>query len=127
MAALAYGAHEYGVAPPSLQPVRGAEGERIAYLTPQQEARLLAAYSPWAAPVMVILCETGMRTSEALQLDWRHVDWQRGVLWWNMMDGATGHAPNRANHVALACGRSCTRPCWTSGSSKGSLMLGACS
>lgn len=80
MAALAYGAHEYGVAPPSLQPVRGAEGERIAYLTPQQEARLLAAYSPWAAPVMVILCETGMRTSEALQLDWRHVDWQRGVL-----------------------------------------------
>jgi integrase len=80
LAALAYGAHEYGVATPVLRAIRGAEVERIAYLTPQQEARLLAAYSRWAAPVMVTLCETGMRTQEALRLDWRHVDWQRGAI-----------------------------------------------
>jgi integrase len=50
-------------------------GERIAYLNPQQETRLLAAYSRWAARVMVLLCETGLRRQEALRLDCRHVDW----------------------------------------------------
>jgi hypothetical protein len=43
LAALTYGADEFGIAAPSLPPVRGANSERIAYLTPQQEARLLAA------------------------------------------------------------------------------------
>lgn len=80
LAALAYGAHEYGQATPSLRAIRGTEIERIAYLTPQQESRLLAAYSQWAAPVMLVLCETGLRTQEALRLDWRHVDWDRGSL-----------------------------------------------
>ena len=80
LAALGYGAGEYGVATPTLTAVRGAEVERIAYLTPQQEARLLAAYSKWAAPVMLILCETGLRTQEALRLDWRHIDWQRRAI-----------------------------------------------
>ena len=64
----------------SLRSVRGVDVERIAYLTPQQEARLLASYSQWAAPVMLMLCETGLRTQEALRLDWRHIDWQGGVI-----------------------------------------------
>lgn len=80
LAALQYGAHEYGVAVPVLRAIRGAEVERIAYLTPQQEGRLLAAYSRWAAPVMMTLCETGLRTQEALRLDWRHIDWDRGAI-----------------------------------------------
>jgi integrase len=80
LAALGYGAHEYGVATPILHAIRGAEVERIAYLTPIQEARLLAAYSQWAAPVMIVLCETGLRTQEALRLDWRHIDWQRRAI-----------------------------------------------
>ena len=80
LAALAYGADEFGIVVPTLKAVRGAEVERIAYLTMQQEARLLAAYSKWAGAVMVVLCETGMRTGEALRLDWRHVDWDRGAL-----------------------------------------------
>jgi integrase len=80
LAALAYGAQEYGVAVPALRAVRGADVERIAYLTPIQEARLLAGYSKWAAPVMLVLCETGLRTQEALRLDWQHVDWDRGAL-----------------------------------------------
>lgn len=80
LAALAYGADEFGAVVPTLRPIRGAEVERIAYLTAAQEARLLAAYSQWAAPVMLILCETGMRTGEALRLDWRHVDWARNAL-----------------------------------------------
>ena len=80
LAALTYGAEEFGSAAPSLPAVHGAETERIAYLTPQQEARLLALYNQWAAPVMLVLCETGLRTQEALRLDWRHIDWQRGVI-----------------------------------------------
>lgn len=80
LAALSYGAEEFGVAAPSIRAVKGADVERIAYLTSDQEARLLAAYSPWASPVMLVLCETGMRTQEALRLDWRHVDFDRGAL-----------------------------------------------
>ena len=80
LAALGYGAEEFGVAVPTLRSIKGADVERIAYLTPEQERRLLASYSPWAAPVMLMLCETGMRTQEALRLDWRHVDWDRGAL-----------------------------------------------
>jgi integrase len=80
MAALNYGADEFGITVPSLRAIRNAEAERIAYLTKVQEARLLGAYSPWAAPVMVVLCETGLRTQEALRLDWRHVDWHRNTL-----------------------------------------------
>ena len=49
LAALTYGADEFGIAAPSLPAVRGVDVERIAYLTPQQEARLLASYSQWAA------------------------------------------------------------------------------
>ena len=60
--------------------MRAVDSARIAYLTPQQEVRLLASYSQWAAPVMVLLCETGLRTQEALRLDWRRVDWQHGAL-----------------------------------------------
>jgi integrase len=80
LAALSYGAEEFGVTVRSLRSVRGIDVERIAYLTPQQEARLLASYSQWAAPVMLLLCETGLRTQEALRLDWRHIDWQHGVI-----------------------------------------------
>ena len=29
---------------------------------------------------MVVLCETGLRTQEALRLDWRHIDWQRRAI-----------------------------------------------
>ena len=29
---------------------------------------------------MAVLCETGLRTQEALRLDWRHIDWQRRAI-----------------------------------------------
>lgn len=79
-AALAYGADEFGVSVPPLRAIRNSEVERIAYLQEAQQERLLSAYSPWAAPVMLILCHTGMRTQEALQLDWRCIDWDRNVI-----------------------------------------------
>jgi integrase len=79
-AALAYGAEEFGITVPPLRAITNGEVQRIAYLSKAQEARLLAAYSPWAAPIMLVLCETGLRTQEALRLDWRCVDWERNVL-----------------------------------------------
>lgn len=79
-AALTYGGEEFSISIPSIRSVRNSEVERIAYLTESQEQRLLAAYNPWAAPVMIVLCHTGMRTQEALRLDWRCVDWERHVI-----------------------------------------------
>lgn len=80
MAALSHAADELGITVPPITAIRGAEVERIAYLTEPEEQRLLAAYSPRVAPIMLVLCETGMRTAEALNLDWRHVDWVRGAI-----------------------------------------------
>ena len=56
LAALTYGAEEYGVAVRSIRSVRGVDAERIAYLTPQQEARLLASYQP-VDKMPVVPCE----------------------------------------------------------------------
>lgn len=80
LAALSYACQEFDVPVPRLASIRNAETERIAYLTLQQERRLLAAYSPWAAPVMLVLAETGLRTQEALRLDWRQIDWKSRAL-----------------------------------------------
>ena len=60
---------------PSLPAVRGIDGWRIAYLTPPWEARLLASYSDWAAPVMLMVCEFGLPRRRRGG-DWRQVDWQ---------------------------------------------------
>lgn len=46
LAALTHGAEEFGTAVPILTTVKGVDDERIAYLTSQQEARLLTACSP---------------------------------------------------------------------------------
>jgi integrase len=80
LAALTHGAEDFGVVVPNLRPVRNAQVDRIAYLTPGQESNLLAAYSDRAFPIMLLLCETGLRTQEALRLDWRHIDWSRGSI-----------------------------------------------
>lgn len=79
-AALRHGAAEFAAMAPPLPPVALRDGERIAYLTKAEERRLLASYSQWAAPVMLVLCETGLRTQEALQLDWRNVDWRASAI-----------------------------------------------
>ena len=60
LAALTYGADEFGVAAPTLRSRGGPEGERIAYLTPQTAGKVVVRLSRWAAPVMIVLCETGV-------------------------------------------------------------------
>lgn len=79
-AALGAGAARYQFPRPILPPVRQRQVDRAAYLTQLERDRLLAAYNRWAAPVALVLCFAGLRTQEALRLDWRHVDFARGTL-----------------------------------------------
>lgn len=79
-AAINYGASQHQVMAPKLPTVRQRPSDGVRYLTRAEQDRLLAAYSQWAAPVALVLCFGGLRSQEALQLDWRHVDWQRRTL-----------------------------------------------
>lgn len=73
-AALNHGAEALGLPAPRLPGIRGAGGvERFVYLTEGQRNRLLASYNAHAACPVLLLAYQGMRTQEALRLDWRHV------------------------------------------------------
>ena len=76
-AALNQGGIAYGFAAPKLPPIVQSTEEPVVYLTKEEQERLLAAYNRWVAPVALMLCYQGLRTQEALQLDWRHIDWTR--------------------------------------------------
>jgi integrase len=58
---------------------RGAN-DRIAYLTHKEADRLVAAYNEAARPVALVLRYQGLRTQEALRLDWRAIDWRRQTI-----------------------------------------------
>ncbi len=74
-AALNHGAAAHGTTAPKLPPVKGGAGvERAIYLTDDERRRLLTAYNPHAACPVLLLAYQGMRTQEALQLDWRRVN-----------------------------------------------------
>lgn len=80
-AALTHGAAALEAPAPRLPGVRGAQGaERAIHLPADQRARLLAAYNPHAAAPALLLAYQGMRSQEALQLDWRHVDLARRTI-----------------------------------------------
>lgn len=77
-AALNHGAAALQILAPRLPGVRGAGGvERVVYLTDDERRRLLAAYNPHAACPVLLLAYQGMRTQEALRLDWRWVSFKR--------------------------------------------------
>jgi integrase len=81
-AAIAYGCETHGIDAPKLPAVRVRkhEGERIAYLTHVEADRLIAGYNPYARGVALTLRYQGLRTQEALRLDWRQIDWRRRTL-----------------------------------------------
>lgn len=80
-AALNHGAASLDIPAPKLPGVRGAGGtDRVIYLTPAEWDRLLAAYNPHAACPVLLLAYQGMRTQEALRLDWRHVSLARRTI-----------------------------------------------
>ena len=79
-AALNHGAEALGYTAPRLPTVAQKATEGTVYLTHAEQERLLAAYSPNAWPVALTLCYQGLRTQEALRMDWRHVSLERGSL-----------------------------------------------
>lgn len=92
-AALNHGAAAHGMTAPKLPGVRGAGGvDRAVYLTEDERARLLAAYNPHAGRVALVLAYQGMRSQEALQLDWRNVDLWRRTIHIRAVDAKSGKA-----------------------------------
>ncbi len=80
-AALNHGCAAHDVPAQRLPGVKGAAGEeRAIYLPDDQRRRLLAAYNPHAACPVLLLAYQGFRTQEALQLDWRWVDFTRQTI-----------------------------------------------
>lgn len=80
-AAINHGAPIIGASAIRLPGVRGAAGpERVIYLTPDDRARLLRAYNSHAACPALLLAYQGLRTQEALRLDWRQIDFIRRTL-----------------------------------------------
>lgn len=77
-AALNHGSEALSIPAPRLPGVRGAGGvERVVYLTDDERRRLLASYNAHAACPVLVLAYQGMRTQEALRMDWRHVSFRR--------------------------------------------------
>ena len=69
-----------GATAPALPAVRRRKVEILAHLTDAERAALLRSYSPHAACPVLLLAYQGMRTSEALGLDWRDVDFRTETI-----------------------------------------------
>lgn len=50
------------------------------WLTSDEESRLLASSPEWLREIIIVALNTGMRRGEILNLQWRDVDFSRGVL-----------------------------------------------
>lgn len=98
-AALYHGAAAAGAVAPRLPGVRGGSGaDRLVYLTDDERRRLLAAYNPRAACPVLVLAYQGLRTQEALRLDWRRVDFQRRTLFLPASETKTGRGRSVPMH-----------------------------
>jgi integrase len=65
--------------PRDLRPLK-VRNVRLRYLTRAHQEALLAAHDPHARPIALLLCYTGARTQEALQVQWPDVDLGRGTV-----------------------------------------------
>lgn len=60
--------------PPAVQSVKQPTEERVAHLHDAERELLIRSYNRHANPPVLLLAYCGLRTQEALQLDWRDVD-----------------------------------------------------
>ena len=67
-------------APPAIPTVRQRSEDRIVHLRDAEREALIRAYNPHAACPVLLLAYAGLRTQEALQLDWGDIDLERGRL-----------------------------------------------
>lgn len=75
--------------PPRLGLPRGKKvgRGRTAWLTPAQATALVEAAADHLAPLLVLLLCTGARLSEALELEWEHVDLASARCGFGLLDG----------------------------------------
>jgi integrase len=66
--------------PVRVVPAFRENGERVTYLTPEEEQAVLAALTPAHRPLFVVSVNTGLRWSEQVGLRWRDVDVLTGFL-----------------------------------------------
>ncbi len=66
--------------PPAIPTVRQRVEDRVIHLRDAEREALLRAYNPHAACPALLLAYAGLRTQEALRLDWRDVDLPHGRL-----------------------------------------------
>jgi integrase len=74
LAALRYGCEVNGLPEPKLPSVKQSRHAKVTYLSHEERAALLRSYNPHAACPILLLAYQGMRSQEALQLDWRNVN-----------------------------------------------------
>jgi integrase len=65
---------------PKLRRTERLPKKRIRFLSRDQEGRLLNSYAAHVRPIAETLCFQGLRTGEALRLDWAQVDWAGNSL-----------------------------------------------
>lgn len=80
-AAVSHGCEAEGVPAAKLPGVRQPVEDRVVSLVPAEREALIRAYNPHAACPALLLAYAGLRTQEALRLDWREVDLNRARLW----------------------------------------------
>lgn len=80
-AALGAGCRRHHAGPsPEIPAIHQARADRVVLLTDRERTALLAAYSPAAGRVALALAYQGLRSQEALRLDWRHVNLRAGTI-----------------------------------------------
>lgn len=100
-AALTHGCEAEGVPVVKLPGVRQPVEERAVSLSAAEREALLRAYNPHAACPALLLAYAGLRTQEALRLDWRDVDLPRGRLWIGRTKTGRGRVVPMHRRVAL--------------------------
>jgi integrase len=72
---------------------------RVRWLTPAEADKLIGAAADHLRPLVIFLLYTGARLSEALYLDWRHVDLARGHV--QFVDTKNGEARGVPLHARV--------------------------
>lgn len=72
---------------------------RLPALEGEDEARLLAALAAWVRPIYRLAVLTGCRLGELIDLRWRHIDFDRGIL--TVEDSKSGESRRIPLHRSL--------------------------
>lgn len=79
-AAINYGCEVRGIPIPKILSIKKSNEHPVIYLSKQDQEKLIAAYADYARPIALTLCFQGLRSGEAVRLDWRYVDLERRSL-----------------------------------------------